>query len=131
MFLDFGKYVADISTQSSMVRMHVDWPFTRQYIDTPKYWYQISQLTKWGLGPILGALCWIGLIHLLVDSIRRKFQHEIILILAIVPYLLLTGWFDVKFMRYMLPITPFLLIGGSRTLFVMYDKIIRLSLIHI
>ena len=79
-FLDFGKYVGDISTQSSMVRMNVDWPFTRQYIDTPKYWYQISQLTKWGLGPILGALCWIGLIHLLVDSIRRKFQHEIILI---------------------------------------------------
>ena len=125
MFLDFGKYVADISTQSSMVRMNVDWPFTRQYINTTKYWYQISQLTKWGLGPILGALCWIGFIHLLLDSVRRKLQHEIILILSIVPYLLLTGWFDVKFMRYMLPITPFLLIGGSRTLFIMYEKIIR------
>ena len=125
MFLDFSSYLSDIFTQSSMVNMNVDWPFTRQYIDTPKYFYQIFQLSKWGLGPILGIICWISLIHILIDSFLYKRKVELIILSWVVPYFLITGWFDVKFLRYMLPLVPFLLIFASRSLFLFYEKSIN------
>ncbi|MBI21497.1 MAG: hypothetical protein CL780_04545 [Chloroflexi bacterium] len=125
MFLDFSSYLSDIFTQSSMVSMNVDWPFTRQYIDTPKYFYQIFQLSKWGLGPILGIICWISLVHILIDSFLYKRKVELIILSWVVPYFLITGWFDVKFLRYMLPLVPFLLIFASRSLFLFYEKSIN------
>ena len=40
-----------------------------------------------------------------------------------IPYLLITGWFDVKFMRYMMPITPFLILYGARFLWWIFEVI--------
>ena len=133
MFLDIRGYFSDIFTQSSMVRMNVDWPFTRQYIDTPRYWYQIIQSIKWGLGPVLGILCWLSLIHIIFNVFKTKRKVEIVILSWVIPYFLITGWFDVKFLRYMLPIVPFLLIFASRSLvvfsenFFSYNRIIKIT----
>ena len=43
---------------------------------------------------------------------RRNPKH-ILLLSWVLPYFLITGSFDVKFMRYMLPITPFLAVMGA------------------
>ncbi len=46
--------------------------------------------------------------------VRRAGARAGVLVLSwVVPYLLITGSFDVKFMRYMIPITPFLVLFGA------------------
>lgn len=123
MFLDFKTYIDNISTQGEMVRREVDFPFTRQYEDTPKYIYQIVQLGTWGLGPVLGITVWLGLIAAFVAGVLAQRKADLVILAWVLPYLLVTGWFDVKFMRYMMPITPFLILYGSRMLWWSFEVI--------
>ncbi len=54
---------------------------------------------------------------LVTIPIRRPDTRITALLLSwVVPYFLITGAFDVKFMRYMIPITPFLLLFGAQML---------------
>ena len=123
MFLDLKTYIDNISTQGEMVRREVDFPFTRQYEDTSKYVYQIVQLGTWGLGPVLGVTVWLGLLASVVAGILAQRKADLVILAWVIPYLLITGWFDVKFMRYMLPITPFLILYGSRMLWWLFEII--------
>ena len=117
MFIDLHTYINTISTQGDMVRRNIDFPFTRQYIDTPKYTYQIIQTGIWGLGPVLGIMAWLGFFLSIISLIIFRRKSDIIIISWVCLYFALTGWFDVKFLRYMLPITPFLIIYSSRLTF--------------
>ncbi|MCZ6538253.1 MAG: DUF2298 domain-containing protein [Chloroflexi bacterium] len=123
MFLDFGTYVDNISTQGQMVRREVDFPFTRQYENTPKYIYQIVQLGTWGLGPVLGITVWLGLIGAVIAAALARRKADLVILAWVLPYLLITGWFDVKFMRYMMPITPFLVLYGARVLWWAFETV--------
>ncbi|MEX0761686.1 MAG: DUF2298 domain-containing protein [Dehalococcoidia bacterium] len=116
MVLDWETFFANVGEQSEMVRRIVDYPYTRQYIDTPKYWYQAWQLGAWGLGPVLGAAAWLGFGASLVAVWFTRRKVDLVILAWVLPYLLLTGWFDVKFMRYMLPLTPFLILYAARLL---------------
>ena len=58
-FLDWSQFIADNKEQSEMVRRIRDYPYTRQYIDTIPYLYQMFQLGKWAIGwpfTIIGLL---------------------------------------------------------------------------
>ena len=123
MFLDFGTYIDNISTQGQMVRREVDFPFTRQYENTPKYIYQIVQLGTWGLGPVLGVTVWLGLIGAVIAAVLAQRKADMVILAWVLPYLLITGWFDVKFMRYMMPITPFLILYGARVLWWAFETV--------
>jgi YYY domain-containing protein len=123
MFLDFSTFIDNISTQGQMVRREVDFPFTRQYEDTPKYIYQMVQLGTWGLGPVLGIVVWLGLLGAVVAAVLAQRKTDLVILAWVLPYLLITGWFDVKFMRYMMPITPFLILYGARTLWWAFEVI--------
>ena len=161
MFLDWQNFYKDVSEQSQMVRRFIDYPYTRQYINTPSFWYQIKQVSIWGLGIPLGLLSFLGLIYASFDGLKRRTwviytitgwivpvtlliystntlalflassigimsllftvpyrSHNSVknvLILAwIIPIFLITGSFQVKFLRYFLPITPFLILLGSK-----------------
>ena len=163
-FLDAGRFLADTTEQSEMVRRIRDYPYTRQYIDTAPYWYQVRQLATWGLGLPLGVVAWAGLLHASLRGMRvvhgltylalgwvlpallLLVSNSILMIIAassiavialaatlpvrsvesranvlllcwVAPYLLITGSFQVKFLRYLLPVTPFLILFGSRMLF--------------
>ena len=123
MFLDFKTYIDNISTQGQMVRREVDFPFTRQYEDTPKYIYQMVQLGTWGLGPVLGITVWLGLLGAFISGVLARRKADLVILAWVLPYLLITGWFDVKFMRYMMPITPFLILYGARVLWWSFEVI--------
>jgi len=100
--------------QGAMVRGAADFPFTRQYRGTKPYIYFIVQSVRWGMGWALGILSWLGLAWALVKAALNRAKVGEWLILAwIVPYFGVTGLFLAKFMRYMLPITPFLIIFGA------------------
>jgi YYY domain-containing protein len=123
MFLDLKTYIDNISTQGQMVRREVDFPFTRQYEDSPKYIYQMVQLGTWGLGPVLGVTVWLGLLGAVIAGVLAQRKADLVILAWVLPYLLITGWFDVKFMRYMMPITPFLILYGARMLWWAFEVI--------
>ena len=159
--LDFARFYADVSQQSEMARRIVDFPYTRQYIDTTPYWYHIRQLAVWGFGLPLGALAWASLGYAAVRGmgIRAALAYaalgialpaailalsvsslavicaagiasaaviatiparkpgarlDAILLAWVIPYFIVMGAFDVKFMRYMLPIAPFLALFAAK-----------------
>lgn len=119
--LQFGEYVANIKTQSLMVRGALDWFFVSQYRDTLPYWYPISQQFNWVWGPPLAMVGYAGAILVLVQFVRA-FRHGVgrrtspvvvVLLSWAIPYLLVTGAFVVKFPRYLLPITPVIMALGA------------------
>lgn len=120
-------YLQNITTQNAMVRGQLDLAFTRQYDVTMPYLYQMEMLIRWGLGPLLGIVGFAGLGWAIVTawrSVRDSTEHGgwlgrsahfpvFTVLLWVVPYLVLTGSFYVKFMRYMQPAVPFLLLFGA------------------
>jgi len=113
--LDFNNFFGDIKEQSLMARGILDYPYTRQYANTTPYIYQLTQHIKTSMFPPLGILCWIGF-GLIGVLNWKKNSTNIILMSWILPFLLITGSFQVKFLRYLLPVTPILILYGAQFL---------------
>lgn len=124
-------YLQDLATQSAMVRGRLDLGFTRQYAGTWPYLYFIEMQVRWGMGPLLGVVAFAGLGWAVwragrhvrraagdSDSLAARLAAEplVIPLLWVVPYFLITGSFTVKFMRYMQPIVPLLILFGAAML---------------
>ena len=120
-FLDAGRVLADLREQSEMVRGVRDYTFTRQYIGTLPYLHFIPQLTLFGLGLPVGLMAWAGLLFAIGRVVARRRRGELLLLAWVLPYLLITGSFQVKFLRYLLPITPLLLLFGAQMLVAALD----------
>ncbi|MBK8905944.1 MAG: glycosyltransferase family 39 protein [Anaerolineaceae bacterium] len=125
-------YVENIATQNSMVQGEGDVPFTRQYGGTRPYLYFVEMQLRWGMGWPLGLLAfgafgwavWQVFRRLEIGSrrlrdwrlIAKNLQFPIsnLLLLAwVVPFFVTTGGFFVKFMRYLQPLTPFLMVWAA------------------
>lgn len=123
-------YLDNITTQSVMVGGGGNIPFTRQYEGTLPYLYFIEMQLKWGMGWPLGLVAFAGFGWAIWAFIRRLKIHnwrqwpdlfilhrsEFIVLAWTVPFFLVTGNFFVKFMRYLQPLTPFLMIYGAALL---------------
>jgi YYY domain-containing protein len=107
-------YFSNILAQQAMVSGAWDVPYTRQYFGTLPYLYFVQQLSQWGLGWPLGLVAWSGPVWLTVRAVRKRATPAQLVILAwVLPYLAFTGAFHAKFLRYMAPVLPFLLICGA------------------
>ncbi|MCL4261907.1 MAG: phospholipid carrier-dependent glycosyltransferase [Anaerolineae bacterium] len=124
-------YLQDIVTQGAMVRGSSDIAFARQYSGTWAYLYFVEMQLRWGMGPLLGLAASAGLVWeiwrvaknwqqpLTISATNLNLQSPIsnfLLLSWIIPYFLLTGSFHVKFMRYLQPITPFLMLYAAALL---------------
>lgn len=119
-------YLENIVTQGAMVRGSSDVAFTRQYLGTLSYLYFVEMQLRWGMGWPLGLLAFGGFGRAIWQAakqwhtkiVNRKSQIENLLLLAwVIPAFLTTGGFLVKFMRYLQPITPFLVLWAAAWLF--------------
>ncbi len=109
----FDKFYHDIVEQSQMVRNAGAFPFTTQYMGTPKYLYDVGQLIVWGMAPALGlAAVWATLLRVPAAWRERRIE-EWVLLSWVVPFFLITGWFQVKFPRYLLPIYPLMILWAA------------------
>ncbi len=115
--LDFDAFSAGIAEQGRMVRGIADYPYTRQYINTPAFLYQIKHTTVWAMGLPLGLVAYCGFGFFLWRVARHRQGTELLLLAWVGPYFLITGSFMVKFMRYMLPLLPLFLIMGAKMLY--------------
>ena len=123
-------YLQNVAEQNAMVRGAADLGFTRQYEGTLPYLYFIEMQLRWGMGPLLGVAAFAGLGWAVWGALRpgaaersgrvwlRRLRAEpvVVPLLWVVPYFILTGSFAVKFMRYMQPIVPLLMIFGAALL---------------
>lgn len=120
-------YLQNVAEQNAMVRGAADLGFTRQYEGTWPYLYFIEMQIRWGLGPLLGVVAFGGLGWAIWGLLRpadagRRFwtrlrqEAVVIPLLWVVLYFLTTGAFAVKFMRYMQPILPLLVLFGAAML---------------
>jgi len=114
-FLDWGSFVeAVIKEQGAMASGRADMPFTRQYRGTIPYLYHIEQQLRWGMGWPLGIVAFLGLGWVLVRTLlRRARPGELIMLSWIVPYFGVTGLFLAKFVRYMVPVVPLIIVMGA------------------
>lgn len=116
MFIDFGTWISDVVYQSRMVRRTIDLPYTRQYIDTAAIWYQVGQFSTYGVGVFAAAVVWFGLVWGVIRSFAIRDRAALVALTFLIPYLLFVLTFDVKFMRYMLPAAPLLMVFAAGAL---------------
>ncbi|MFI5396738.1 MAG: DUF2298 domain-containing protein [Candidatus Binatia bacterium] len=112
----FSRFYHDILEQSHMVRNAGAFPYTTQYMGTPKYWYDLEQLIIWGMAPALGLAAVWGTATRVVGALRERRIEEWVLLSWVVPFFLITGWFEVKFPRYLLPIYPLMILWAAEWL---------------
>lgn len=104
-------YVSQIGTQANLARGALDYPYTRQYVGTGLL-YHLRNLVLWGMGPALGLLVIGGLLWACVRAYRRRATVDLVLLAWVVPYLAYTIPQSVKFMRYLQPVYPALIVLG-------------------
>ena len=114
--LDFGKFLNDIAWEAGIAREAGRMPYTVQYIGSAPFWYELRQSTLWGMGVPLGLAAWGGVVFAIYIAFRRRHVGDILLLSWIVPSFLVIGIFEVKFLRYIFPIMPFIILMGSRLL---------------
>ncbi len=112
--LELPAYIGQITAQNQMVSGVMDAPYTRQYIGTVPYWYFVQQLSQWGLGWPAGIIAWAGLLWALARfGLGRASAAMTVMLAWAFPYFVVTGGFHTKFLRYMAPLLPFLLVFGA------------------
>jgi hypothetical protein len=118
--IDAVTFVTDVAQESQMARGTYDIPYTRQFIGTLPYVYPIQQAIVWSMGVPLGVT---GFIALAVATVRgalavaarswRQAGDLLVPLAWVLPYLAIVGGFHAKFLRYLLPILPFLALWAA------------------
>ena len=116
--LDYRQYVGDLAGQVNMVGNAGSVPFTLQYVGAPLTGlYELRQTIVWGLGTPLGIAAWGGLAVSAVAAFRRPRIGEWLLLSWVAIFLVsVVPLFEVKFLRYVAPALPVLILLGSRWL---------------
>ena len=114
--LDYHKYIGDLGWEVGIARTAGTVPYTVQYIGTPRTGvYELRQTALWALGLPLGALAWGGLAATVVAAFRRPRLGDWLLLSWVAALLVgVIPLFEVKFLRYVVPVLPVMVLLGSR-----------------
>ena len=118
----FLRYV-----ESEMVRGIQIPPYTIQYIGTEPVIYQLRNLFSWTAGPALTVAILIGLMALAVRLAWHRRPSEWVIAAWLIPYLIITLSFQVKFVRYLLPVMPLLVILAAAWISALVPNSLRLG----
>lgn len=119
--LDPLRYFGQVGTELLVARGWLDYPYTRQYADTLPFIYPIAQSSVWGMSLPLGIFAWGGSALFAWRWWRtRKLAlsevegwHDGFLLSWALIYFLSTGGEYTKYLRYLLPLLPFLFLMAS------------------
>lgn len=126
--IDFDRFVADHRLQSEMADNAWIFPYTLQYVETTPYVYPLIQILRWGMGWPLGLFGMAGFLitgawWIWMMGTRRwghshagkekQFWGWLMVGSFVLIYFGFFGGFAVKFMRYMLPVYPCLVLLGA------------------
>ncbi len=113
-FIDFANFSKRVIEEAGMSRGVDSFPYTRQYVGTIPFIYQATNLALWGVGSPLALLILGGILYSFWNAFRQRLKAEFILLTFLLAYSLTTFTAEAKFIRYMLPILPLLLILAAR-----------------
>lgn len=89
-----------------------EYPPTLQWRNRSPF-FQVNNLTFWGLGLPLGIICWLGVLLGLYHLVFKK-EIRLLLPLAWIIFIIIyQGAQFARAIRYLLPITPFLIMFGA------------------
>jgi hypothetical protein len=126
-----------------MVQGLRDVPFVRQYIETTPYLYHIEMQLRWGMGLLLGLAAFAGfgwaLARFLIKHLpfnpeflnKPFFRGQLVVLAWTFPFFVSTAGLDVKFMRYLQPLVPFLMIYGAAMLLSWRRPIVRMAAVFL
>ncbi|MDP2662483.1 MAG: hypothetical protein Q8R28_17325, partial [Dehalococcoidia bacterium] len=104
-----------VEEQRRMAEGSLEYPYTLQYAGTIPYLFPMVNLF-WGLGPALLAWAWGGFgLALYQLWTRRRVEHLLVVLWVGLAFAYFGGQF-VKYMRYLLPVYPFLALLAGFTL---------------
>ncbi|MBA2395628.1 MAG: phospholipid carrier-dependent glycosyltransferase [Ktedonobacteraceae bacterium] len=106
--LDRSNFIQQVADQGSLARGTLDLPYVRQFAGTLPVVYQAQNIVLWGLGLLLGIAAFAGFCWLLWRIWKRDAALWLVVLSWVLVYGAIMCSFYVKFMRYMLPVYPFL-----------------------
>jgi hypothetical protein len=140
-------YLLNVAAQREMVGGGTAFPFVRQYVGTQPFLYFAEMQLRWGMGFALGILAIVGFGWAIISVLRsmnwwslrqpdkplfrQKAQVQWVVLAWCVPFFLLTGSFFVKFMRYLLPLTPFLMLYAAVVVLAIRGRWLRLGVLTV
>ncbi len=124
--IDFQTFQHHTREQTNMVRGYWRPPYTIQYAHTVPYFYHLNQMLWYTIGWPLFILSMVGVVttgaKLLLESVdkvlRQEFltkppSPELIPFVFMMVFFLATGYLQVKFPRYLLPLYPLMFIFAA------------------
>lgn len=104
-FLSWNKFKESMAYESGVVSGRLQVPYNLSFLNTKPYLYSFQNLF-WHLGPLLPLFGFLGLIYLPFPVLA-----------FILAYFLYIGAWYTKFIRYLIPIYPVLIIAATLFLF--------------
>jgi len=126
--IDLRNFVFGIGQELAMAQGLHDFPYTRQYVGTLPYLYQLRQLLWFTMGLPLGLFGLVGMTGLALRTWRRPSRQMMVFLSWPVIYGLSQGTSYAKFVRYSLPLLPFLCLAGAATWSAAWRRAAHLSL---
>lgn len=119
-FLDFQKFSESMTYESGVATGRLRVVYVLQFERTLPYLFQIKNFF-WQMGPValFGIL---GTILLLVIAIKNRDKRLLILLSFPVVYFVYVGSWYTKFIRFMVPVLPFLAIFAAWFLYRFWEK---------
>ncbi len=114
--IDFSNWWAQVWDQLQLARGVTEQAFTRKFAGLPAYYYPLQQLLTWTMGPPLGLAAVTGVIMAVVRQVRRRRGAELVLLTWSAVFVGTTGGQYMKFLRYMVPLTPTLILFAAAAL---------------
>lgn len=119
-FLDWGAFMESMRYESRVATGKYSVPYTLQFTHTLPYLFQLKNLF-WQLGPI-AFFSIFGFVLLPFVWGRRNPAKLLLFFSFPTIYFLYVGSWHAKFIRFMVPILPFLIIAASVVLFSLYSR---------
>ena len=123
-FIDWDTFIADTNfNRDAVITGASDLAWTRQFIDTTPFLYHIRNLSIWGMGLPLSIAAWGALLFTIGYAAKHRHKCDLLLLSWILPYFLVVGTMEAKFIRYMLPLVPFLCLLAARLFDFAYQRL--------
>ncbi len=128
-FFEYKRFFQDINQQIKMNNDAYIFPYTLQYVDTIAYVQPIKNIFLVGVGPLAFLIFLFGLlavgkkIKLAINNCNSPIKLLFFYLSFNIYYFLIIGRSAVKFMRYFLPLYPFIAIVAGLGLWLIIKKL--------
>ena len=119
-FLDRKSFLESMIYESGVATGNLKVVYVLQFEKTLPYLFQLKNLI-WQIGPV-ALLSYLGFLLLIFMAVKQKDKKILVFLSFPLVYFAYAGSWYTKFIRYMVPIIPFLTIAASWFLFEIWKK---------